>query len=35
MHEFLENIMMDIPDEVLPTPDSISYYKLEKARKYY
>lgn len=35
MNEFLESLMLDIPNEVLPNPDSITYYKLEKERKYY
>ena len=35
MHEFIESLMLDLPDEVLPQPDTISYYKLEKERKYY
>lgn len=35
MHELFETLMADMPSEVLPTPDSISYYKLEKERKYY
>lgn len=35
MHELFETLMEGIPTDVLPTPDSISYFKLEKERKYY
>lgn len=35
MHELFETLTADMNIDVLPDPDSISYYKLEKERKYY
>ena len=35
MNEFLETFQLDMPTTVMPNPDEISHYKLEKERKYY
>lgn len=35
MNEFLDTLQLDMPTKAMPDPDEISYYKLEKERKYY
>ena len=35
MSELLQGVLDNLPDQVLPAPDSISYYVLEKERIIY
>lgn len=35
MSEFLQPIFAQLPKDVLPNPDEVSYYMLEKERKFY
>lgn len=35
MNEFLDTFQLNMPTTIMPDPDEISYYKLEKERKYY